>query len=88
VARVIDNDINKAYTKLMEVHNLIGENIKYAMDSTTGFLVSSLEEIGEGGFGIEVEVTGNRFITKSKYGESILNTINRANELAKTHNQS
>jgi hypothetical protein len=84
VSRVMDNDLTKAYARLMEVHNQICNKLKYALDSISGFLVSSLDEIGEGGFGIELQTT-NRFTVRSKYGESVKETINRSDELAKTN---
>lgn len=78
ISRIVDNDINKAYARLMEVHNQIGEKLKYAIDPTAGFLVSSPEEIGAG-FGIELEAAA-RLKFRANFGESIVDAISRANQ--------
>ena len=75
-------ELNESYKRLIEVHNLIGEKIKFVVNSKTGFLVSSLEEIGGGGFGLTVEVNGKRQTVKAKFGESAEDTVN---SLINTH---
>eukprot|EP00826_Nyctotherus_ovalis_P055530 TRINITY_DN7382_c0_g1_i1.p2 TRINITY_DN7382_c0_g1~~TRINITY_DN7382_c0_g1_i1.p2 ORF type:complete len:124 (+),score=21.70 TRINITY_DN7382_c0_g1_i1:478-849(+) len=78
ISRIVDNDINKAYARLIEIHNQIGEKLKYAIDPTAGFLVSSPEEIGAA-FGIELQATA-RLSVKANFGESVVDTITRANQ--------
>jgi len=62
----------------MDLHNLIGTKLKYAADAKVGFLVSFPEEIGVGGFGIEIEANNQKITSRTRYGSTILETINSA----------
>lgn len=69
-------DLSQTYTRLVELHNLIGNKLEYAFDSKAGFLVSFPEEIGDGGFTIELEAKGEKFKAKTKYGSTIIENVN------------
>ncbi len=80
VSKVVENKLKEAYGKLVEVHNLIGAKAKYASDPKFGFLVNSPEEIGAGGFGIELErkEDGKKIFMKAKFGAGVTDTVTEA----------
>lgn len=75
VVRVVENDLKQAYEKLAEVHSLIGAKAKLAFDSRAGFLVSSPQELGTGGFKLTIEENGKERVVEAKFGASVKDTI-------------
>jgi len=75
IVQIVDNDLNEAYKRLMEIHNLIGTKVMYAVDSKAGFLVTAPEGIGTGSFAIEIQSKGKRLIQRAKYGSTINQAI-------------
>lgn len=77
ICKIVDNDLNQAYKRLAELHNLIGEKLEYASDPKAGFLVSLPTEIGAGRFAIEVETKeGEKFSARTLHGSSIVQNVN------------
>lgn len=75
ISLIIENDLNAAYGRLAEIHRLVGAKAKYAFDLKAGFLVSAPEEVGTGGFAIEVQIKGGKFSRKAKFGATIAQTV-------------
>jgi len=70
--------VTQAYGRLVEIHNMIGSKVPYAADVKAGFLVTAPDELGIGGFVVEMEVkeNGQKLLSKSKFGATVEDTVN------------
>ena len=82
LSKIVDNKTKEAYAKLAEVHNAIDDKVKFARDAKAGFLVSSPDEIGTGGFGIWCvrKEDEKKVKLRAKFGETVMDVIHSACE--------
>ena len=86
-SKIVENNLTQGYGRLCEIHNLIGAKTPFSFQANKGFFVSDPEEIGTGGFSLEIEVNKDRFANKAKFGETAEITVTSLFDQLKENNE-